>query len=449
VIPERNAGRVDAFGVKKSVHRNLSSASALHDATPIGGLLDSENTSVAPLRVLKVTQSYFPFVDRGGPAVKVRSLARGLAKRGHSVSVLTSDLGIEGLSNPAVAIARTNQGWRYQEDGVETRYLRGWGFYRSLTWNPATFEFCRKELASFDIVHIYGTYDLLGPIVAAACRRRAIPYVLEPMGMFRPMVRNLGLKRAYRRLFGESVVRGAARLVATSVQEEKELIEEGIPPRKISVRRNGIELPQLSGAAGAFRCKHGISRETLLVLFLGRIVEKKSPEVLIDAFARWRSETGGGQDAALIFAGPFENPSYRRKLEARVKRLVLNSSVLFSGPLYDEGKWSALADADIFVLPSQNENFGNAAAEAVACGTPVVVTDRCGIAPLIEGRAGLVIAHQCEALVRALHQLSDPGLRGSLKLGCAEVARGLSWEQPLAETEALYAEVLRSRSAAP
>ena len=449
MIPERNAGRVDAVGVKKSVHRNLSSASALHDATTIGDVPDSENTSLGPLRVLKVTQSYFPFLDRGGPAVKVRSLARGLAKRGHSVSVLTSDLGIEGLSNPAVAIARTNQGWRYQEDGVETRYLRGWGLYRSLTWNPATFDFCRKQLSSFDIVHIYGTYDLLGPIVAAACRRRGIPYVHEPMGMFRPMVRNLTLKRAYRRLFGESLALGAARLVATSVQEEKELIEEGIPPRKISVRRNGIELPQLSGAAGAFRRKHGISRETLLVLFLGRIVEKKSPELLIDAFARWRSETDGAQDAALIFAGPFENPSYRRKLEAQVRRLDINSPVLFTGPVYDEGKWSALADADIFVLSSQNENFGNAAAEAVACGTPVVVTDRCGIAPLIEGRAGLVIAHECEALVRALHQLSDAGLRGTLKQGCAEVSRGLSWEQPLAETEALYADVLRSGNAAP
>jgi glycosyltransferase involved in cell wall biosynthesis len=449
VISERNADTVNAFGVKTSVHRNLSSASALHHATTIGDVSDSNKTRVAPLRVLKVTQSYFPFVERGGPAVKVRSLARGLARRGHSVSVLTSDLGIEGLSNPALAIARMNKGWRYHEDGVETRYLDSWGGYRSLTWNPGTFEFCRRELASFDIVHIYGTYDLLGPIVAAACGRKGIPYVIEPMGMFRPMVRNLALKRAYRRLFGESVARGAARLVATSVQEEKELIEEGIPPPKISVRRNGIELSQLSGAAGGFRREYGISQAVFLVLFLGRIVEKKSPDLLIDAFARWRSETHGGQDAALIFAGPFEIPSYRRKLEARVRRLGLSSLVRFIGPLYDECKWSALTDADIFVLPSQHENFGNAAAEAVACGTPVVVTDRCGIAPLIEGRAGLVIAHECAALVRALHQLSDATLRESLKLGCGEVARGLSWEQPLAETEALYADVLRSRSAVP
>jgi glycosyltransferase involved in cell wall biosynthesis len=121
---------------------------------------------------------------------------------------------------------------------------------------------------------------------------------------------------------------------------------------------------------------------------------------------------------------------------------------LFTGPLYDDEKWSALLDADVFVLPSQNENFGNAAAEAVACGTPVIVTDQCGIAPLIEGRAGLVIPHECESLSRALHQLSDPALRERMKLGCAEVGRGLTWEEPLVETEALYARLISGSSAA-
>ena len=435
--------------VKNSVHPNLSSSSALYDAATIGDVPGSgEKKSFAPLRVLMVAPSYYPFVERGGPAVKVRALARGLVKKGHTVSVLTPDLGIKTFSNPAVAIARTLKGWRYHEDGVETLYLDTWGGYRSLTWNPGVFDFCREKLISFDIVHIYGTYDLLGPIVASACRRRETPYVVEPMGMFRPIVRNLALKRTYRQLLGETVVRGAMRLVATSAQEEKELIEEGVAPQKITIRRNGIESPRPSGGTGEFRGKYGIPQQSLLVLFLGRMVDKKSPELLIDAFARWRSESGAGQDAVLVFAGPFETSSYRRNLEARVSWLCLSSSVLFIGPLYEEHKWSALADADIFVLPSQHENFGNAAAEAVACGTPVVVTDRCGIAPLIEGRAGLVIAHECEALVRAFHRLSEAGLRERLKLGCAEVARGLSWEEPLAETEALYADLLRDRNAA-
>lgn len=430
------------------MYPDVPSSPAACDATITDHADDSHaGYTSTRFRVLKVTQSYYPFLDRGGSAVTVHALARGLARRGYPVAVLTSDLGIKRGAKLTGEIARTPQGWRWYEDGVETFYLSARGSYRSLTWNPGIFGFCNKWLRSFDIVHIYGTYDLLGPIVARACRHSGIPYLIEPLGMFRPLVRNLALKSLYRRLLGESVVRGAARLVATSLQERRELIEEGIPPEKITIRRNGIELPKLPWP-GTFRRQWKIPQNALLVLFLGRLVTKKSPELLLEAFARWRRSSSVAQPSILVFAGPPENATYIQKLEAEVKRLGLGGAVLFTGALYGDVKWSALVDADIFVLPSQNENFGNAAAEAVACGTPVVVTDQCGIAPLIEGRAGLIIAHQCEALVRALHRLSDAGLRERMKLGCADVAHGLGWEQPLAQTEALYAELLSGPSAA-
>src|SRR5207248_1481856 len=179
------------------------------------------------------------------------------------VTVLTSDLGIKGSMKLTGGIARTSEGWRFEEDGVEAHYLFARGSYRSLTWNPGILRFCRKWL-KFDIVHIYGTYDLLGPSVARACRERNIPYLLEPMGMFRPMVRNLALKWLYRQLLGESVVRGAARLVATSLQERRELIEEGIASEKIIVRRNGIEIPALSPLPGTFRRDWKIPQGALL-----------------------------------------------------------------------------------------------------------------------------------------------------------------------------------------
>jgi glycosyltransferase involved in cell wall biosynthesis len=400
----------------------------------------------AHLRVLMVTQSYYPFLDRGGSAATVHALAQGLAQRGHSVTVLTSDLGISTQPMPVPAVAKTTEGWRYDHDGVETIYLSSRGSYRALTWNPGIFAFCANRLSSFDIVHMYGTYDLLGPAVARVCRRAGVPYIFEPMGMFRPIVRNVVLKSVYRQLFGKSVACGAAQLVATSLQEQRELIEEGIAAEKITIRRNGIDLPTLS-TAGAFRLQWKIPQNAFLVLFLGRIVPKKSPELLLEAFARWRRSSAPAPPCFLVFAGPFESESYLRTLKADVKRLGLTESVLFTGAVYGDAKWSALVDADIFVLPSQNENFGNAAAEAIACGTPVVVTDRCGIAPVVEGRAGLVISHECDALVRALDQLSDPELRTRMKLGCNEVALGLNWEQPIAQMEALYAQLLSNVSA--
>lgn len=145
----------------------------------------------------------------------------------------------------------------------------------------------------------------------------------------------------------------------------------------------------------------------------------------------------------LVVAGPDEGDGFRQRLEALAVQMGLNGGVLFTGPLYDDAKWSAYRDADLFVLPSQNENFGNTAAEAVACGTPVLVTDRCGIAPLIDQRAGLVVPHDRAALEAGLGRiLNDPALSARLRAGCGEVARSLSWGEPLAQMESLYRQLV-------
>lgn len=113
--------------------------------------------------------------------------------------------------------------------------------------------------------------------------------------------------------------------------------------------------------------------------------------------------------------------------------------VHFCAPLTGQAKWQAYRDADVFVLPSQNENFGNTAAESVAVGTPVIVTDQCGIAPLLKDVAGLVVRHNEEDLARALSQLlSDDTLYQKLRDGCAAAASALSWEEPLREMEMIY-----------
>jgi glycosyltransferase involved in cell wall biosynthesis len=109
-------------------------------------------------------------------------------------------------------------------------------------------------------------------------------------------------------------------------------------------------------------------------------------------------------------------------------------------------KWSAYRDADVFILPSQNENFGNTAGEAAACGTPVIVTDRCGIAPFV-GRAGEVIPHDLAALENTLTEfLQDPMLRENHQEGCQEFLNRLSWDGPLNQTEEMYRECIAAEA---
>ena len=398
------------------------------------------------MRILKVVQSYFPFQDRGGPVFKVRALAKGLAKRGHKVTVLTADLGFGPKNGFALEAAPSRWGWRAQEEGVEAIYLPTAGHYRALTLNPRVVTFCRESIRQFDVVHIYGLYDLLGPAVSYFCRRHSTPYVVEPMGMYRPIVRSLRLKRVYHTLFGHRFARGAQYLVATSEQEKRELEGGGVEVSRVVVRRNGAELPADVPPRGKFRRDRGISNDAKLILFLGRLVSKKSPDLLLEAFGRWRENSGRGQDAVLVLAGPEEGDGFLAKLQSMAERLGIRDKILFTGPLYDDAKWSAYRDADLFVLPSQNENFGNTAGEAAACGTPVIVTDRCGIAPLV-GRAGEVIPHDLAALEKSIAMLlQDPMLRENRAEGCREFVNSLSWEEPLDQTEEMYRQCVKAEA---
>lgn len=398
------------------------------------------------MRILNTVQAYHPFQEMGGPVVKVRAIAAALARRSHHVTVLTADLGLARGHHSALATEPCPGGWRSELDAAEIVYLKTLGRYRSLTLNPGLPGYCSQAPTRYDILHVYGLYDLLGPTAAHFFARARVPYVIEPMGMFRPIARNLALKRFYHRLFDSNFIRGARFLIATSPQEQSEIIQGGVPADRVVVRRNGIEAPEFPPRRGNFRERWNLPPAVPVVLFLGRLVSKKSPDLLIAAFARWRASSPVGANAVLVLAGPDESDGYRARLHRLANQSELGGSVLFTGPLFDDEKWAAYRDADLFVLPSLHENFGNAAGEAMACGTPVIVTESCGIAPFISGRAGLVIPHDVDSLCAAFRQLlEDSAAMERCREACSTVVAGLTWEQPIAQLEALYESVVRER----
>ena len=397
------------------------------------------------MRILNVTETYAPFLEFGGPPVKVRALAQGLAQRGHAVNVLTADWGLEKRLRhhsesdlQALGWDRSPFGWRHAEEGVQSIYLPSWFRYRALSWNPAVKRYCRARLQNFDVVHIFGIYDLLGYAVAAAARSRNIPYVVEPIGMFVPIVRNVWLKRMYHHFVGQRLFAGASTVIATSDLEVQELAAAGVAPQKIVLRRNGVESPASWPVRGKFRASLDIPEQAKLILFLGRLSPKKSPDLLLKAFGNL-PERIGEHTLMLVFVGPDDN-SMQQRLAASASQLGIAARVKFSGPLYDDDKWAAYRDADVFVLPSQNENFGNTAAEAAAAGTPMIVTEQCGIALLVKDVAGLVVAHDEASVANALERLlRDPQLHAEFVSGCAELTSRLSWEKPVSQMEELYA----------
>src|SRR5258706_8642425 len=309
------------------------------------------------MRILNVTESYAPFYEFGGPPAKVEALSRGLAERGHDVTVLTADWGVERRiagTDGKKKFSRSPFGWAGKDRGVKSIHLPTWLRYRATSWNPGIGKFLRAQIGEFDVAHIFGLYDLLGPAAAKACVEGGMPYVVEPIGMFVPIVRNVRLKRIYHWWYSKRMLANAARVIATSEQEIEELASGGVPREKIVLRRNGVMKPEKLPERGKFRRKLGISETDLMVLFLGRLSEKKSPDLLLAAFSKIPAKVGE-REVRLVFAGPDEQ-GMETRLRKLAKELRVADRTIFSGAVFDDEKWAAYRDADVFVLPSQNEN---------------------------------------------------------------------------------------------
>ena len=387
------------------------------------------------MNILFVTQYDLDNLAWGGPVFKVRALSNYLANLGHTVTVMTVDAGggnvngsenLEDLLHVNVHIVQLSTMWKY----------------RAITFNPGVFSAAQREVPLVDVIHIFGFYDLLGPFVARSARIHNIPYVLEPVGMFTPIVRSILKKKIYHRLLGRQLVSGAEFIIATSLQEKKELVNSGVESQHIEVRRNGIDLSEFSDLPeyGQMRSRFGIHPKDRMLLYLSRLSPKKNPEMLMRAFAELDVPR-----TKLVFAGPNES-GYLKNLQRIRKDLRLENDILFVGPLFGNEKISALVDADIFVLPSINENFGNVIAESVAAGTPVIITDKCGIAPYIRDKVGLVVSPDQDELLQAIITLlSDSSLYKKFELACSDTAKEFSWDHPASSMEKLYKKVLASR----
>ena len=331
-------------------------------------------------------------------------------------------------------------GLQCTDNGVVAIYLPTLARYRVLTINPRVIRFCRVHLSQFNLVHFYGLYDLLGPVISHYSRLKGIPYVIEPMGMYRPIDRSIAMKKMWHKTIGAAFWRNAARVIATSEFEQKELVDAGVPQAKIAIRHNGIDndLSMTAYPRGRFRSLWGMSEDEPLILFLSRLIPRKGADLLIEAFAQASPISG-----RLVIAGPEGESGYRAHLETCARKSGVGARVLFTGPVYDEEKSSLLADADIFALPSRYENFANVAAEAIAYGVPVIITPFCGIRSLVDGRAGLVVVPEKEALTVALQRLlHDKPLYARLKEGCREVTSELSWDNLSQKMESHYKAVV-------
>ena len=322
------------------------------------------------MRVLRSIHTLNPVV--GGPIESVKQSSAALAGRGHCVEIISLD----GPANPWI-----------RESPVPVHALGpGSGSYG---YAPGFASWIREHRAQYDAVIVHGIWQYSSLGVWRALRGTSTPYFVFPHGMLDPWFnRTYPLKHLKKMLYWPwaeyRVLRDAAAVLFTS-EEERRLARQSFSPYRCNevVVNYGTAAPDvdLPLARRDFFNKFPQLREKSFLLFLGRLHEKKGCDDLIQAFATVPNSSRMPQSPHLVIAGPSANESYLRHL----KQLAATADghaeppIIFSGMLTGNLKWGAFSAADAFILPSHQENFGIAVVEALACGTPVLISNKVNI----------------------------------------------------------------------
>jgi len=366
------------------------------------------------MKVLHVIPSVAP--SRGGPSFVIRTMTRGLAQRGIETHVATTD--DNGPSRLDVPFDRPAV-----EDGVVYWYFpRQTRFY---TFSLPFTKWLWRHAGDYDLIHIHTLFSYCSNAAAWVARRKGIPYIIRPLGVLNRWGMNKRrpwLKRLSFVLLEKKLLAGAACVQYTADQERIEASELGFSHTPVVIP-NPVEISKAPRGElrGRFRARYPQLAGRRIVLFLSRIDRKKGLDLLIPAF---NQVVARHPEAVLVIAGDGDR-GLVETLQRHAHELGVDNSVVWTGFIGGDNKFEALADADVFVLPSYSENFGIAVVEAMAMGVPVVLTDQVAIHREVSGcSAGLVTQAAVGPLAKGiLYLLSPEGGDTAMGQNAAKLAR--------------------------
>jgi glycosyltransferase involved in cell wall biosynthesis len=382
------------------------------------------------MKVLHVIPAVAP--RYGGPSRAVFEMCRALRTHGADVEIATTD-----ADGPDYLAVEKRAPFEYQ--GVRTTFFprqlsEAYGYSRPLA------RWLRSNVRRFDVVHIHAVFSHPCLAAAKACQAAGVPYVVRPLGSLDPwsMRQKPWRKRLMWRLGVGHMLRRASAVHYTTA-EEMRLAEGSLGLSRGVVIPLGVELEEMGAekeGASAVRTLP-IFGDGEYVLSLSRLHPKKNLEALIEAFVSLaaRPEFGNWR---LALAGDGE-----AEYVGKLRRLAGASGgrVIFTGWLSGDEKSAALRRASLLALPSRQENFGLCVVEALACGTPVVVSPHVNLAAEVEKAgagwvAGLPVRELASTLAEAMSDAGERQRRG--RAGRDFILNNLTWAKVAAELNGFY-----------
>ena len=274
-------------------------------------------------------------------------------------------------------------------------------------YTPRLISWLHDNVHNYDAVIVDGIWQFHSLAVWYTLRHSQIPYYIYTHGMLDPWFKyHYPLKHFKKWLYwpwGEYRVLRDAKKVLFTCEEERELAKDSFWLYKVNpeIASLGIEPPpnDLFKLKSDFFQKYPQLQGKKILLFLSRIHEKKGLDLLIDSFSQ---VCGQDPNLALVIAGPGED-SMVSELKKRADNLGISNSVFWLGMLQGDLKWGAFSAAQIFCLPSHQENFGIVVAEALSTGTPVLISNKVNIwKEVFHDKAGFIDDDTVEGTIRSI-----------------------------------------------
>ncbi|WP_048190966.1 glycosyltransferase [Methanobacterium sp. SMA-27] len=392
------------------------------------------------MKILQVSQSFYPCFASGGVARVVYEVSKELVAMGHEVTVYTTDGCIEVTPNNKHA--KNIEGLKVYyfkniSKKIKSKFQIANPFYLPII--------ARKEIKNYDIIHIHEHRTILAVIICYYAKKSNIPYIIQAHGSVMPIFQKTNLKKFFDRLWGYNILKNASKVIALTNTELEQYKKMGVNEEKIDIIPNGINLSILDQIPekGKFRQKYSINENEKIILYLGRIHKRKGIDILLNAFPDISDNLS---HVKLVIVGP--DDGFLKTIENQSKTLIKEGKVIITGPLYDEEKWEAYTDADVLVYPAIHEIFGLVPFEAILCDTSVVVTKNDGCGELVEkvNCGNLVEYGDTQGLIDVVSYIFK-NLDKQSKLienGKKYIINNLNWEKIASEVEKVYENCIRN-----
>lgn len=336
------------------------------------------------MKVLAVNAGLDP-VSGGGTAERTFQMTRALALAGADCTALTLDIGLT-----AERLTGLHPGKSVALRCINTRFLLF----------PLPEPRISSLVAWADVVHLMGHWTLLNIMVARECLRQHKPYVVCPAGALPIFGRSGLLKCIYNLIAGRRLIARASAHVAIAHNELEQFADYGIAKSAVQLIPNGIDPDEFSAVDDGKLLRDFNLPPKPFILFLGRLALIKGPDLLLKAFATF-SRTR--PDVHLVYAGP--DGGMLNELRALAVQSGASERIHFIGPVRGQDKSRICHAAELLVVPSRQEAMSIVVLEAGICGTPVLLTDRCGFDQVAGSGGGRVVAATADALQIALLEL--------------------------------------------